>query len=78
MDSDNSNWHFELKYDRRVALPVAEPWPIAHYKHGVVVIDEKLYTVGGCRITEQGIMGVDYYKILRVDQNMFRASGVDL
>ncbi|KAF5800110.1 putative long-chain-fatty-acid--CoA ligase [Helianthus annuus] len=49
MGSDNSNWHFELKYDRRVALPVAGPWPIAHYKHGVVVIDEKLYTVGGCR-----------------------------
>ncbi|KAK9064056.1 hypothetical protein SSX86_017928 [Deinandra increscens subsp. villosa] len=49
MGLENSNWHSELDYDRWVSLPVAGPRPSARYKHGAVVIDEKLYIVGGSR-----------------------------
>ncbi|KAI3817604.1 hypothetical protein L1987_11400 [Smallanthus sonchifolius] len=49
MGSNNSNWHSELDYDQWVALPVAGPRPSARYKHGAVIIDEKLYIVGGSR-----------------------------
>ncbi|KAK1416600.1 hypothetical protein QVD17_32391 [Tagetes erecta] len=49
MGSDISNWHSELDYDQWVALPVVGPQPLARYKHGAVVIDEKLYIVGGSR-----------------------------
>ncbi|KAD2804773.1 hypothetical protein R6Q59_029813 [Mikania micrantha] len=49
MGSDNSNWHSKLDYDQWVALPVAGQRPSARYKHGAVVIDEKLYIVGGSR-----------------------------
>ncbi|XP_024989596.1 acyl-CoA-binding domain-containing protein 6-like [Cynara cardunculus var. scolymus] len=49
MGSDNCNWHSDLDYDQWVALPVAGPRPLARYKHAAVVIDEKLYIVGGSR-----------------------------
>ncbi|KAI3734676.1 hypothetical protein L6452_14151 [Arctium lappa] len=49
MGSDNCNWHSDLVYDQWVALPVAGPRPSARYKHAAVVIDEKLYIVGGSR-----------------------------
>lgn len=49
MGSDNLNWHSDLDYDQWVALPVAGPRPSARYKHAAVVINEKLYIVGGSR-----------------------------
>ncbi|XP_071732945.1 acyl-CoA-binding domain-containing protein 6-like [Rutidosis leptorrhynchoides] len=49
MGSDNWNWHSSLDYDQWVSLPVVGPQPSARYKHGAVVIDEKLYIFGGSR-----------------------------
>lgn len=49
MGSDKPNWHSDLEYDKWVALPVTGPRPSARYKHAAVVIDEKLYIVGGSR-----------------------------
>lgn len=49
MGSDNCNWHSDLDHDQWVALPVAGPRPSARYKHAAIVIDEKLYIVGGSR-----------------------------
>nr|XP_043630746.1 acyl-CoA-binding domain-containing protein 6-like [Erigeron canadensis] len=49
MGSDNWNWHSDFDYDRWVKLPVPGPHPLARYKHGAVVVDEKLYIVGGSR-----------------------------
>ncbi|PWA48962.1 galactose oxidase/kelch repeat superfamily protein [Artemisia annua] len=49
MGSDKPNWHSDLEYDKWVSLPVTGPRPSARYKHAAVVIDEKLYIVGGSR-----------------------------
>ncbi|PQM41902.1 acyl-CoA-binding domain-containing protein 4 isoform X1 [Prunus yedoensis var. nudiflora] len=44
-----SNWQTDLAYDQWKALPVSGPRPPARYKHAAVVVDEKLYIIGGSR-----------------------------
>ncbi|KAM1157410.1 hypothetical protein TB2_027592 [Malus domestica] len=48
-DVDTSNWQIDLAYDQWIALPVSGPRPPARYKHAAVVVDEKLYIIGGSR-----------------------------
>ncbi|XP_076957384.1 acyl-CoA-binding domain-containing protein 4-like [Bidens hawaiensis] len=49
METDRENWRSALEYDQWVALPVAGKRPPVRYKHAAVVVDEKLYIVGGSR-----------------------------
>ncbi|KAK1421215.1 hypothetical protein QVD17_23390 [Tagetes erecta] len=49
MGTDSGNWHSGLDFDQWVALPVAGSRPSARYKHAAVIVDEKLYIVGGSR-----------------------------
>ncbi|MFS8012389.1 putative galactose oxidase/kelch, beta-propeller, kelch-type beta propeller [Helianthus anomalus] len=49
MGTESENWYSALEYDQWVALPVAGTRPSARYKHAAVVVDEKLYIVGGSR-----------------------------
>ncbi|VVA26883.1 PREDICTED: acyl-CoA-binding [Prunus dulcis] len=48
-DVNGSNWQTDLAYDQWKALPVSGPRPPARYKHAAVVVDEKLYIIGGSR-----------------------------
>ncbi|PWA76543.1 kelch-type beta propeller [Artemisia annua] len=49
MGTDSGSWHSALDCDQWVALPVAGRRPSARYKHAAVVVDGKLYVVGGSR-----------------------------
>nr|XP_043631947.1 acyl-CoA-binding domain-containing protein 4-like [Erigeron canadensis] len=49
MGTDSGDWRSNLEYNKWVALPVAGKRPSARYKHAAVVVDEKLYIVGGSR-----------------------------
>lgn len=44
-----SDWLSLLAYDQWIAFPVSTPKPLARYKHGAAVVDEKLYISGGSR-----------------------------
>ncbi|CAL2240135.1 unnamed protein product [Prunus armeniaca] len=48
-DVNASSWQTDLAYDQWKALPVSGPRPPARYKHAAVVVDEKLYIIGGSR-----------------------------
>nr|GFA05391.1 acyl-CoA-binding domain-containing protein 4 [Tanacetum cinerariifolium] len=49
MGTDSGSWHSAVDSDQWVALPVAGRRPLARYKHAAVVVDDKLYIVGGSR-----------------------------
>jgi hypothetical protein len=46
---DVGDWHSNLAHDEWTPLPVSGSRASARYKHAAVVVDEKLYIVGGSR-----------------------------
>ncbi|KAG7595173.1 Kelch-type beta propeller [Arabidopsis thaliana x Arabidopsis arenosa] len=46
---DFGGWHSILAHDEWTPLPVSGSPASARYKHAAVVVDEKLYIVGGSR-----------------------------
>ncbi|XP_023635795.1 acyl-CoA-binding domain-containing protein 6 [Capsella rubella] len=46
---DVGDWHSNLAHDEWTPLPVSGTRASARYKHAAVVVDEKLYIVGGSR-----------------------------
>ncbi|XP_073293226.1 acyl-CoA-binding domain-containing protein 6 [Primulina huaijiensis] len=49
MGTDSQGRHLDISYDQWVALPVSAGRAAARYKHAAIVVEEKLYIVGGSR-----------------------------
>ncbi|KZV33000.1 acyl-CoA-binding domain-containing protein 4 [Dorcoceras hygrometricum] len=49
MGTGSQSQYLDISYDQWVALPVSTGRPAARYKHAAIVVEEKLYIVGGSR-----------------------------